>query len=315
MIDEVKTAEGTQVATGDTAGWRRLSGYGEVILSNLLWGTIWIIVKSLPLPATVILFYRVVFAASILVVIFTAGRQWRSIAPGRNKLWLLGVVIALPFAWVSGLSAVQLNPVILAVLLYNTAPVFTVLFAGLILRERTESTVMVALPVSLVGVLMLVLPNQQDFSIQTTIIGATVAIVAAMGQALQVVFMKRAGRHYPALGIVFYGCLIAMAFMAPLALSAGANVTPRDFFLIFILGAMNTVIAYSVYIHGLRSVKAQHAAILGYVEPAFAAILAIIIFGEQLSVFTLAGGALIFGAGYYVIYKQKVMAVQDKLAR
>lgn len=310
MIDEAQTSEGIETSTTEGVGWRRLSGYGEVILSNLLWGTIWIIVKLLPLPASVILFYRVVFAASILAILFTASHQWRSIAPRQNKLWLLGVVIALPFAWITGLFAVQLNPVILAVLLYNTSPVFTVLFAGLILRERTESTVAIALPVSLIGVLMLVLPNQQDFNMQTTIIGAVFAIVAAMGQGLQVVFMKKTGRHYPALGIVFYSCMLAMVFLAPLALSASATVTPRDFFLIFILGAMNTVLAYSVYIHGLRTVKAQHAAILGYIEPAFAAILAIIIFGEQLSVFTLVGGALIFGAGYYVVYRQKTAVIE-----
>jgi drug/metabolite transporter (DMT)-like permease len=52
---------------------------------------------------------------------------------------------------------------------------------------------------------------------------------------------------------------------------------------------------------GMRYIKVQHSAILGYVEPVSAPFYALILLSQVPSVWTIAGGALIIGAGVIVV--------------
>jgi drug/metabolite transporter, DME family len=304
---------GEKTGTTNSTSWIKLAGYGEVILTCMIWGSAWIVVKYLNYPFQVILFYRVLFCAITLAILFTVRRQWSLTVPKGDRWWLLGVVLALPLAWITGFFAVKLNPVTFNSLVYNIGPVFTVLLAALILREKGDRAVYVALPVSLVGVALVVLANTSDFStLSTTIFGAFAIMVAAFTQALQVVFMKRGGRHYSGLVIVFYSALVAMVVLGPFALTSGVQLSLVPLLLMFVLGTVHTIGAYGIYIHGIRSVKAKHAAILGYVEPASAAFLAIIIFGEGFTLLTIIGGALIAIASYYIIRRQRTVSESEQ---
>lgn len=312
-MTEETVGAGQKAEAANKASWSKLAGYGEVILTCMIWGSAWIVVKYLNYPFQVILFYRVLFCALTLAILFTVRRQWSLAIPKGDKWWLLGVVLALPLAWITGFFSVKLNPVTFSSLVYNIGPVFTVLLAALILREKGDRAVYVALPVSLVGVALVVLANTSDFStLSTTIFGAFACMVAAFTQALQVVFMKRGGRHYYGLIIVFYSALVAMVLMGPFALTSGVKLSLVPLLLMFVLGTVHTIGAYGIYIHGVRSVKAQHAAILGYVEPASAAFLAIIVFGEGFTLLTIIGGALIALASYYIIRRQKTVSDSEQ---
>jgi drug/metabolite transporter, DME family len=52
---------------------------------------------------------------------------------------------------------------------------------------------------------------------------------------------------------------------------------------------------------GMRFIPVQHSAILGYLEPVMAPVYALVFLGQVPSSWTVAGGALIIGAGVLVI--------------
>ena len=52
---------------------------------------------------------------------------------------------------------------------------------------------------------------------------------------------------------------------------------------------------------GMQHIKVQHSAIMGYVEPVSAPVYALLILGQVPSLWTVAGGALIIGAGVIVV--------------
>jgi drug/metabolite transporter (DMT)-like permease len=74
-------------------------------------------------------------------------------------------------------------------------------------------------------------------------------------------------------------------------------------------GLVHSTIAPLLYFSALRLVMAQHAAVLGYIEPLAAVPLAFLLLGEVPSLSSLGGGFLILVSGYLVIRA----ATQDRL--
>ncbi|MEM2049878.1 MAG: EamA family transporter, partial [Thermoproteota archaeon] len=68
--------------------------------------------------------------------------------------------------------------------------------------------------------------------------------------------------------------------------------------LLLILGVFNTAFAVTLYLNGLRLIKAQKAVVFTYLEPVSAAIAGFILLGQQLTLQTLTGGLMILSAGY-----------------
>ena len=63
---------------------------------------------------------------------------------------------------------------------------------------------------------------------------------------------------------------------------------------------VHTAFAGFVFLGGLRRVRADHAAILTYVEPVSAVVFAALFLGESLTLPTIVGGALVVGGGVMV---------------
>lgn len=71
-----------------------------------------------------------------------------------------------------------------------------------------------------------------------------------------------------------------------------------------IMGVMNTALAFSLFMNGIKKVKAQHVGVLSYSEPIFATIYAFFLFLEIPTISTIIGGILIIIGGCLVIIKQ-----------
>ena len=69
-------------------------------------------------------------------------------------------------------------------------------------------------------------------------------------------------------------------------------------------GALHSTLAPLLYYNALRKVMAQHAAILGYMEPLAAIPLAFLFLSETPSLVALFGGVLILFSGYLVIHSR-----------
>ena len=76
----------------------------------------------------------------------------------------------------------------------------------------------------------------------------------------------------------------------------------RTFVLLLITGVMHSTTASLMYYSALRQVLAQDAAVLGYIEPLAAILLAFFLLSESPSLFALFGGLLIILSGYLVVH-------------
>ena len=94
-------------------------------------------------------------------------------------------------------------------------------------------------------------------------------------------------------------------FLLPLALwqtlSTGYALTQRDLLVAVILGLVCTALAYSLWMEGVRYIRMQHSAVLGFLSPVAAPLFAWVLIGQAISVYTAIGGALVLAAGVLVV--------------
>jgi drug/metabolite transporter (DMT)-like permease len=99
--------------------------------------------------ATAVLFRSGVTAAVVALVAWRAGVRWQLEARERRALPALGLLLAAQSFCIY--SAVARLPVALALLAFNTYPLWTALWARLFYRHRAERRVLLAMPVLLFG--------------------------------------------------------------------------------------------------------------------------------------------------------------------
>jgi drug/metabolite transporter (DMT)-like permease len=95
---------------------------------------------------------------------------------------------------------------------------------------------------------------------------------------------------------------ITTLVLSPVVFVTEYHIGRQGAFLLVLTGIMHSTIAPLLYYSALRKVMAQHAAILGYMEPLAAIPLAFFFLSETPAPLALAGGVLILFSGYLVIH-------------
>ncbi len=171
-------------------------------------------------------------------------------------------------------------------------PIFGVVLAILVLRERLTVARAAVIMFGFAGVLIVVRPGVIPFEIAT---GITLA--ASFCYALSIIMVKALTSTEPTLRIVFY--MMAMQFGLALVLARGAIVIPAlpEIPWIFIVGASGLTAHYCM----TRAVSVADASVImpiSFLSLPIMAAIGFVFYGEELDAYTLLGGGLIIGATY-----------------
>ncbi|MFX4273882.1 EamA family transporter [Propionibacteriaceae bacterium Y1685] len=117
-------------------------------------------------------------------------------------------------------------------------------------------------------------------------VGVVFALIAGAGWAAYIVLSGRTGRHWQGLsGLAVASVVGAVALAAPAVAEAGPTLLqPRVLLLGAVVGLMSSVIPYSLELVALRRMPAKVFSILMSLEPAAAALAAVLLLHELLSV-------------------------------
>jgi drug/metabolite transporter (DMT)-like permease len=270
-----------------------------ISVAAIIWGSNGVIVNWVPLPSYVIAFFRVSLAASslILVVLFT--RSWRlvKVLHAWRSLLVLGILLSL--GWVLLFQSMKMIPIGNAVLLNYTAPIFVALLSPILLEERLERSTILALILSMVGILLI--SSSQGLRIRgLDLLGLIIGVMSGLFYAVFIVFSKRALTNLPSYSVALYSYLTSSAFLAPSLIKVEISLDSGFWFLLLFLGVFNTAFATTLYFKGLRLIKAQEAAVLTYLEALSAVAFGYLLLAQQPALSTIVGGLLILSAGYIV---------------
>jgi drug/metabolite transporter (DMT)-like permease len=269
----------------------RFSGYGEIITAAILWSLVGIIAKNIHgMSAQSIIFYRVSFAFIILFAALLVSGNMKNFGLREKKSYLFLFGILQICTMVSYFIAIMNSSVSIAVLLLSTAPVYITIFSPWLLKEKIRQRGVIALVLSIVGILLIVDPGKLDFKLSS--IGILAGIASGIFYAFQIMTSKYTSPTYSGYSQAFWSFLVATIILFPVA-TVPLEVVSSNLIYLLILAIFPTILSVSLYFNGLKKVKAQSASILGLIEPISAVFFAVLILGEEISIFEIIGGALI----------------------
>jgi drug/metabolite transporter (DMT)-like permease len=266
-------------------------GYGEIIAAGILWSFAGIFAKMINgMPAQSIIFYRVLFAFILLFIFLLISGNLKNVGLKNKKKYLLLFSILQAMTMVAYFSSILDASVSVAVLLLYTAPVYVTIFSPFILKEKMTSQGIIALILSITGIVLIVGPAKLEFS--TLSVGIIAGIISGITFGFEVITSKYISKTYSGYSQAFWSFVIAMIILLPFGIIP-IDVVSGNLPGLLMLAIFPTILAVSLYFNGLKKVSAANASILGLIEPLSAVILAVIFLNEKLSIPEMVGGAFI----------------------
>ena len=198
--------------------------------------------------------------------------------------------------------AIKFTTIATATILLYTYPSFVVVLSTFFLKEELTRTKFLALLLTFLGCI-LVIQVYDPAELKLNLRGIIYGLGAGLGAGLYSVFGKKAVQRYSPWTVVTYAFGFGSFFLLiargarPLYSASYPTVT---WIWIFALAIFSTLLGYSIYTRGLKYIEASRAGIVATWEVVVASFLALVIFGESLSVLQIFGALFIF-LGIFVI--------------
>jgi len=280
-------------------------GYLQIFTAALIWGTYGLFVRALDYSPEYILFHRFLFGLIGLLIFTSIKDGLASLKPALTHWkWMLIPAALTGLSWLAYTYSLTYTSVANAAFLIYTAPVFTVIFAPLMLKERLETRTIVALFISLLGTAA-IMGYSTLFSIGASLMGDIFALMGGITYGFLALFIKKAPAGILGLPSNIFLSGYIMLALFPFALSSMNQFSWNGILILLALGLFQQSFAATLFHLGLRTVKAQHAGILTYIEPLAATLMAALFLHEGLTWGSLLGGALIITGGMIVVLRKE----------
>jgi len=271
----------------------RRQGLLEIHLATVLFGLAGLFGKWLVLAPFLIVLGRVVFASLALSIFLLALKQSLRKILRENFLLLAVLGFILAVHWVAFFRSIQVSTVAVGLLSYSCFPVFTVLFEPLFFKEKLDRMNLLLATLCLGGAFLIV----PRFSLADSVYqGVAWGLFSGFSFALLTIFNRRLAQTYSSLAIAFVEDFAAVIFLLPFFFFHPSSLTARDMLLLAFLGVVCTAGSHTLFIKGLRRVRAQTASIISTLEPVYGIALAYLMLREAPSSRTLGGGLVILSA-------------------
>ncbi|MFH8938905.1 DMT family transporter [Streptomyces griseosporeus] len=295
-----------------------------LIVAGAAWGTAGaaasLVYRASDLGPVALSFWRC--AAGL--VLLAAARLLRprgaaAVAPaplGRRVRRALATGVGLAVFQTAYFAAVSATGLAVAtVVTLGAGPVLIALGARLTLGERLGGGGVAAVTGALAGLVVLVIGGG-GASVRPW--GVLLALVSAAGYSVMTLLTRRWGREGGADASATTVSAFAVTSLCLLPFAVGEGLVPhavdpvRTVVLLGYIAAVPTALAYALYFAGAAVVRSATVSVIMLLEPVSAAVLAVCVLGERVSLATCAGTVLMLGAvgGLAVAEARGVVPVQ-----
>ncbi|MEM4436517.1 MAG: EamA family transporter, partial [Thermosphaera sp.] len=264
-----------------------------VLMAGFLWGTTGVVARlgfQLGVLPELLLFYRLMLTLPFYIfVLYSNDFQRDKIV----KVAMIGFFLLGPFH-ISYYYAVERVGVSTAAILLYTHPVVAAFFSWLILKERLSKINLLFLASSVTGAILIC---AEGFVSEPQ--GFVWGLSSSLFFALYIVFSKKLmNEGVKPIETGMGGSAWALPFITIFCLLNGRCdfsriMEARVFIISFYLAFFVTVLAYYLYMLGLKIIKTSWAVIASTIEPLTATILSRIIYSEELTLIKGLGGFFI----------------------
>jgi len=266
-----------------------------VFAAGVLWSTVGLGIRLIE-EASVwqILLYRSIALSAFLYVVIRLRSTESPVAQAyRSGLPSVVAGLALVAAYSGGIYSIQVIPVANALLLFATAPFMTAILGRIVLQERVRSATWVAIFVAIGAIAIMVSDQTSGGAVD----GTLAALGSAFGFSVFTVALRwgKSGEMLPA---VFLSGLFAIIITSAICLFLGLSfvLSARDGGISMGMGVFQVGAGLVLYTLGSRTLPAAELTLLSLAEVLLGPFWVWLFLGEDASLRTLIGGALLLAA-------------------
>ena len=278
---------------------KNTKAYIMMITSMLIFGTIGIFRKYIPLSSEMLAFSRGLMGSLFLLIFIAAtGRRPERLSAGK-LLWLAVTGAIMGMNWLLLFEAYRYTSVARATLCYYMQPTILIFLSPVFFKEKLTAKKLFCAAAAIVGMIFVSGVAEESQSDAQDVNGIFCALCAAALYAAVIILNKKVQ-----VDDAYQKTLVQLASAAlvlvPRVIAAGAGeftaLDSRSVVMVLVIGIVHTGIAYVLYFGCMQRLRAQSIAVLSYIDPVFALVLSAAVLHEQLSPLALAGAALIIGS-------------------
>ena len=270
----------------------------KLVLVMVIWGSLGVFTRSIPLSALSLAFLRALIALPVLFAVLkmkkTEKVEWRLLKPYIISGSLLG------FGWLTLFYGYKHTSISSAVIIYNMCPVYVMIAAPLLLKETISKIQIAVVFFAFLGLFMIV---GQNLSEGYGYLGMALSAVSGMLYATIILINRSIRSRVDNQTGTFVQISAAMIVLLPFVLAEGNILTVRDLdaaavIYTILLGVLHTGIVYTIFFSLTTQMKSVEIVLYSYLEPLFGILFSVIFIREKLTVLQIIGGILILGSTY-----------------
>jgi DME family drug/metabolite transporter len=264
----------------------RTKGILYIVAAALLWSSGGIGIKAIADSPLKVTFYRSVFAAITLLILFrrrVIGKRWTS-TPA-----LIVAIVSYGACLTAFVIATKWTTAANAIFLQYAGAIWVLLLSPIVVREPLRARDAIAIGVAIGGMALFFVGRFETRGMA----GNAMALLSSVFFAALILSLRR--EHGAAPTAVTWGNVALSAAILPFV-SHDLALTMKSFLVLLLLGIFQIGVPYALFVRGLQHVTATQASLTGMLEPVANPIWVFLFLGERPSVFALFGGAVVLAA-------------------
>lgn len=274
----------------------------QLTASMLVFSSIGIFVRYIPMPSSVIAFARGLIGMIFLLLVVLVTKN--KLSPENIKKNLLVLVLsgaAIGFNWIFLFEAYNYTTVATATLTYYLAPFFVMLVSPFFLKEKLTLKQFICLIGALAGMVFVSGIVQNGIPELSEIKGILFGLGAAILYATVIVLnkkLKEISAYEKTIMQLGTAAVVVLPYIFITEDLSSITFTKQSVILLFVAGIIHTGIAYTFYFNSMKDLKAQTVAIFSYIDPAVAILLSAFVLKEEMDIYGIIGAVLILGSAF-----------------
>ncbi|WP_047979768.1 DMT family transporter [Ornithinibacillus contaminans] len=282
------------------------------VLVMLIFGSIGLFVRNIDLSSSEIALFRGLIGGVFLIgASFILKQKIKLRISKRNLFLLIFSGSALGFNWIFLFESYQHTTISNATLSYYFAPVFVMILAPIMLKERWTWKKGVSIAIAMIGLFLVIQPeNGISSDTYNHSVGIIYGLLAAVLYA-SVIMMNKFMQVLSDFETTVIQLVVASIILLPYVLFTEdmniADLGIQSIGLLVVVGIVHTGLAYLLYFASMKKISGQTIGILSYLDPISAVIMATILLQESMSILQMIGGVCILGSTFISELRVKKM--------
>ena len=266
----------------------------------VIFGTIGVFRRMIPLPSGMIAFSRGIIGAAFMILLTRGRRKQFCFSMGMRAM--LGMILSgalMGFNWILLFEAYNYTSVATATLCYYMQPVIVIVASTLLFGEKLTVRKGICVCAALTGMVLVSGILGQGVPKSGEMRGILLSLGAAVLYAAVVLLNKvitGVGSYEKTLVQLLSAAVVMIPYLALTEEVPALRLTAESLGMLLIVGIIHTGVAYALYFGSLEDLPAQSAAILSYIDPVTAVLLSLLLLQEPMTILSALGAVLILGA-------------------